>query len=440
MRQVALSILRRCGAHGPLVNRLNLFPDLPDLYEKLVATSKRNLSPIVRPNDAGGWVRLGFLNLERGNKNAAREAFQTALQYVPQGGASVVNSLARGLTEVGCWSEAARAAQCSIAIKADPNISMLLGDCLFNSARDGFLSAERPYRDALAGGNAAAQRGVGECLARKRDFDAARDAHDGFWRSWLESSESASMRERQANARKRGVPPIVLIAMQKSASEYIRENLMTVLDVPEIAVSIGTIPDDRAVPSALNQLALGGALCRSHMSGNNAAAIAEAGLQRLLLHVRDPRQVTVSWAHMMARISDHEFCYSAHMYDPPVANEYRHWPSDKQLAWAVEHYLPGQLTWLNGWVEAQDRGLGIQICVSTFEEFRRDQIAFFDNLVGYFDLPGVDASAFGVKNDASMRNFRRGEVGEWEELLTAEQKQSIKARLAPLAERFGWPV
>jgi hypothetical protein len=64
---------------------------------------------------------------------------------------------------------------------------------------------------------------------------------------------------------------------------------------------------------------------RTHASGDNARTLADAGLDRMLLHVRDPRQVTISCVHMMQRITTQEFIYASHMYDPPIPETYRRW-------------------------------------------------------------------------------------------------------------------
>jgi hypothetical protein len=170
-----------------------------------------------------------------------------------------------------------------------------------------------------------------------------RVTHDFWFSQWSQSNQSVELRQRQAAKKARRVPAITFVAMQKSASEYIRSNLIAALDVPEISVSVGTVPVDRAIPSALHQLAQGGALCRTHVSGDNVQALADAGLDRMLLHVRDPRQVTISWVHMMQRITTQEFVYASHMYDPPIPETYRRWTFDQQLVWAIENYLPGQL-------------------------------------------------------------------------------------------------
>jgi hypothetical protein len=391
------------------------------------------------PSDADPWVTLGHLNLRLERPVQAEEAFREALSRQPAT-PGVLDSLAHGLAQVGCWREAVQAAEASLRERDDPAMAVFLGDCLMNSAATGYREAEPAYRRAAEAGSAAAQRGLGECFARSGKLNEARDAHEAWFQHWIKSSQSSDLRSRQDAARARGVPPIAMVAMQKSASEYIRANLLQALGLPEIAVGVGTVPRDRAVRPALRQLATGGALCRTHMSGDNAAAMAQAGIARMLLHVRDPRQVTVSWAHMMRRITDHEFIYAAGMYTPAVPDAYRDWSFEEQFAWAVENYLPGQLDWLEGWVRALDAGLPLRICITTFEQFRDDQDAFYRRVLEFFEAPLADAGVLQSRTAEAMRNFRSGRTSEWRRLFTSAQKSAIEARVAPLAERFGWAL
>jgi tetratricopeptide (TPR) repeat protein len=414
--------------------------------EELAAerTQVRELQDRLAPLSAGPqysdpWVMLGHLSLQLERPERAAEAFQEAVKRTPQG-TGVLALLAGGLARLGRWQEAAQVAQRSLEAQPGPEVAVLLGDCLLNSASTGYVAAEPAYRAAVTASSADAQRGLGECLARKREFDAARDVHDLWFQHWIESDQTAELRQRQAAAQARGLPPIAFVAMQKSASEYIRANLLEAFDLPEIPVSIGTIPVDRAVPSALRQLARGGALCRSHMSGDNARALADAGLDRLLLHVRDPRQVTVSWVLMMRRITEQEFVYSSAMYDPPVPDVYRSWAFEHQLAWGIENYLPGQLDWLQSWVDTLDGNLPLRICVTTFEQFRKDQAAFYRRVLEFFAAPVTDSEALNRRTAEAMRNFRRGSTSEWKDLFTAGQRRALEPRLAPLAKRFGWEL
>jgi hypothetical protein len=232
----------------------------------------------------------------------------------------------------------------------------------------------------------------------------------------------------------------MLVAMLKSASEFIRENLMRALDAPEMYINIGTVPRDKAVPSAVRQLAEGGAVSRSHLSGDNLSALVANGIDRLILHVRDPRQVTISWTHMIRRLSSDEFRYAAYMYDPPLPEEFRNWELQRQLDWAVQNFLPGQLEWLEGWTAALDNGPAIPVTVSKFEEFRQDQDAFFRKISNFYGISEIHLPKLSEQSAAAMRNFRSGQVDEWRAVLRPEQISSFRSRFEPLAERFGWEL
>jgi Sulfotransferase domain len=226
--------------------------------------------------------------------------------------------------------------------------------------------------------------------------------------------------------------------MMKSASEFIRENLICALDAPEIEISIGTVPRDRITPSAVQQIAKGGAVSRSHTSADNLAELIANGVERLVLHVRDPRQVTVAWVHHVRRYSDAEFRNFSQRYNPPVPAEIRQWDFSRQIDWAVDNYMPGQLQWLEDWVAALDKSPPITVMVSTFEEFLQSPSALFCRISDFFGVPEIQVPNLDEQSPAAMRNFRLGRVDEWRDVLTPRQMDSCKTRVEPLARRFGW--
>jgi hypothetical protein len=233
-------------------------------------------------------------------------------------------------------------------------------------------------------------------------------------------------------------PPILLIAMQKSASEYIRDTLLRALDIPLIYATVGTVPRDRFVPSALRQLALGGALCRTHADAGDVSAIIGAGIDRIVVHVRDPRQVTISWTHMMRRLAPVEFNYSAPMYDPPVPERFPEWPFEQQLAWSFSQYFPEQVNWLDGWVSAIEAGCSLNILLSSYDEFHRDQQRYFQRLLDHLEISDRRSSELRPQTPADTRNFRAGDPAEWKQILSPEMRRGLWPHMARFERRFGW--
>jgi Sulfotransferase domain len=302
------------------------------------------------------------------------------------------------------------------------------------------VDAERAFRTAIshAPDSFEAFLGLSECLARRQRLAEALAARERWFRSWLEDADSDDMRHRQEAACRRKIPAIMFVAMMKSASEFIRENIIHALDVPEIGLSIGTVPRDKVVPSAVRQLVKGGAIARSHMSADNLPELIANGVERLILHVRDPRQVVVSWVHYMGQVSDAVFRWSASIYDPPVPLEFRDWGFRERLDWAVRNYMPGQLRWLEDWMFAVESGPPIPILVSKFEDFVRDQRAFFDGISDFFGVSEIPVPSLRRQSAAAMRNFRAGKIDEWRNVLTTSQLGIFTARVEPLAKYFGW--
>jgi hypothetical protein len=316
-----------------------------------------------------------------------------------------------------------------------------LGDLLFNRDRSGFLLAEHAYRLAVmsSADGYAAYRGLGECLARRGRLDEAAVAHDTWFSRWIAGDQTADMRAQQAAAIARGLPPILFIAMQKSASEFIRDSLMSVLEMPLIYASVGTVPADRFIPSALRQLAQGGALCRTHAGGVDDLAIAaNAGIDRAVVHLRDPRQVTLSWVQMMRRQSPAGLLYSAPMYNPPVPQDFPGWTFPEQLAWGLAHYLPGQVTWAARWAALVDGTPPLRILMTSYEDFRRDRMEYFRGMLDFLGIRGVDVTVFAAENRQAIRNFRSGRIDEWTSVLTQQQRAAAWRIIAPIAPRFGW--
>jgi len=312
-----------------------------------------------------------------------------------------------------------------------------LGRDRLDDAAEAFRAALRLDPKALD-----AHRWLGEIAARRGDLASAAAGHDSWFRRWVEEPAASPLRERQERAIGRGVPPILIAAMLKSASEYIREVLMNLLDVPELHVSVGAVPIDAVIPSAATWLARGGALCRTHMDGSpaNLEALLRAGLRRGVVHLRDPRQATLSWIHMIGRSDDADFTYSAQMYRPSIPIEFRAWTRAEQLDWAVDHYLPGQVGWVESWIGRIDNSDELSLLVTSYELFRRDPVRFFAEVLAHFGVDVDEArvlAAMPVRE--STRNFRAGDPDEWRRVFTPAQiERALRMIPVALRHRFGW--
>ena len=92
-----------------------------------------------------------------------------------------------------------------------------------------------------------AYRLIGESLARQGNLRAAVAAYD----KWARLHYHSALEDigRQQIAIGKGVPPVYIVAMQKSASEYLRWVLTEALLAPSFYPSSGTFPHDMLVPN-----------------------------------------------------------------------------------------------------------------------------------------------------------------------------------------------
>jgi hypothetical protein len=302
------------------------------------------------------------------------------------------------------------------------------------------VDAEQAFRTAIAHSPDffEAFLGLSECLARQHRLPEAQAARELWFRRWIEDAVSYDLRRRQEAACRRQIPAIMFVAMMKSASGFIHDNIMRALDVPEIGLSAGTVPRDKVMPSAVRQLVKGGAIASSHMSADNLPVLIANGVERLMLHFRDPRQVIVSWVHYMTGISDAEYRWSLSIFDPSVPLEFRDWGFQQRLDWAVRNYMPGQLQWLEDWMFAVYSGPPIPILVSKFEDFALDPRSFFDRISHFFGNSAIRECPLRWQSAAAMRNFRSGKLDEWRDVLTPSQISTFESRVEPLAKHFGW--
>jgi Flp pilus assembly protein TadD len=283
-------------------------------------------------------------------------------------------------------------------------------------------------------------RTLGAAQAQLGRLEEARDAYE---RAAATEPLSADLMDAQKVACERGVPPIVLVAAQKSASEYIRDVLLRALDVRLCYPDLGTHPRNRLIPTAARQMARGGLLARLHLDGSpeNLDALRHAGIERVFVHLRDPRQTTLSWVHHLNRIPQAQFDRFRNYYLPAVPAAFRGWQLAVQLQWATEHYFPAAAEVVRGWLAAPATS-GLRIEISCFERFAEDPAGYLRRMLEFYGCPDVRLDEALSAIDARARpNFRLGHKDEWRTVLTPAQQRFMNRLVEPdWTARMGWPA
>ena len=252
-------------------------------------------------------------------------------------------------------------------------------------------------------------------------------------------ADPAEFERMRQQGREKRLPAVLVNTLPKTASESIWNKLARGLGAAQCHVSIGLFPDCCAVPSRVNQLAEGGASAKEHLpaSAHNLATLAAAGIQRFVMHVRDPRQATLSWAHFVKDdVGQRPLGPLWRKIVPPA--EVLACPMNEQLDWHIAHYLPRVVQYIGDWLAiADDPNNGVEIAFLTFEAFKRDPEDYYGRVL---DFLGIDRDAFEIGAEAEIIHLRKGKTDEWRGVFKPIQRDRAWDKIPrEMAERLGWP-
>jgi tetratricopeptide (TPR) repeat protein len=363
----------------------------------------------LRPNDLFMFARQ---RLAEGERDLAREAFEKVVQMAPQH--------FQALTLLG-------------------SLSYQVGDD---------LQAEAYVDRAIELTQAAAARrprdmGLRASLANLLTTRGRREEAEQIVREvdlpiYPVRSTQEEFEARIADATARGLPSILINTVPKSASESIWNRLAEGLGLAQGHISVFLYPDCSVVPSRAAFAARGGLIAKEHLraSEHNLSILAEHDFRRIVFHLRDPRQVIVSWAHFVR--DDVSMRLMGPLWRkvvPPHAVLTADLPT--LLDWCIDHFLPQLLEFVDGWRKvAADDASPFQVRFLSFERFLDDPQGYFDETLAFLE---IDPARFRAEAETESVHLRKGEKEEWRAVLSKDQKaRAWKQIPAELAEEQGW--
>ncbi|MCG8360631.1 MAG: tetratricopeptide repeat protein [Kiloniellales bacterium] len=236
----------------------------------------------------------------------------------------------------------------------------------------------------------------------------------------------------------RGLPTMVINTVPKSASESIWNQLAEGLGLGQCHLSLGLYPDCCLIPARVHSAAEGGLVVKEHIRAtpHNVGQLAQEGLNRLVFHVRDPRQATLSWAHFVHDDVSMRLMGPVWRKIVPSADTLRADLSGL-IDWCIEQYLPLLIEFMAGWIELErDSSSPLDLLFLTFEKFRTEPDAYFGEILRFYD---IDPKLFASDAQADVVHLRKGLLDEWREVFSPDQ-QARAWSLIPkdMATAFGW--
>lgn len=250
------------------------------------------------------------------------------------------------------------------------------------------------------------------------------------------------VRQLQEQLERVRLPPMLITTMPKSGTHYISKLFTQGLFIESRIVSHKYFPYDVIRQPELRVFAQGSMVSQDHFGASkiNLVHIAKH-VDRMVVHVRDPRQAMLSYVHFLAtpqfRRTEEEtrlFIY------PPMPDDFYQLDLEARIDWAIENWLPLLVEWTEEWVaaaEALDRPL---IKFTRYEDLVADRARFVRDVLQFFGIPVERYYPPRIEQDEEIL-FRRGEVAEWVTTFTPKQAAAATAKIpSALASRFEWAL
>ena len=218
------------------------------------------------------------------------------------------------------------------------------------------------------------------------------------------------LRDRQLAAIKRGLPPILMACMPRSASATLAYTLARAVDIPVVHISAGNFPDRYLVPSWLNMFLEGGAITQDHFAANdfNLGVLQGRGPRDIFVLIRDPRAAARSQVHHLARGRD---------------------DGGNQLARRIERQCTENfMPWLQAWIDcANDDTLPLRIHWLTYREVCRDPGAILRKISGILgaDNKAIAAFAYSHSLQEERMHFVDGNDQAWQRDVSSATRNAL---------------
>ena len=236
----------------------------------------------------------------------------------------------------------------------------------------------------------------------------------------------------------RDLPAMAISTIPKSASESIWNQLAEGLGLAQCYLSLGLFPDCCLVPARVAEAARGGVIAKDHIAptAHNLRALRQAGVDRVIVHYRDPRQAALSWVHFARDdINQRLMAPLWRKIVPPAGVLSR--DLGAQIDWCIENYLPLLIGFLADWRKVDaDPDRPVSVLFLSFELFRAEPARYFERALEFYRVP---PERFAAEAEAEVVHLRKGQTDEWRGVFTEAQRKRA-GELIPddMAEAFGW--
>jgi hypothetical protein len=247
-------------------------------------------------------------------------------------------------------------------------------------------------------------------------------------------------------------PSIFLCALPKSGSLYLARNIAANLSIRRFTPGHEVfLLEDTLHIDKFDEFIQGGCISHSHIPAIpfNCEFVDQC-LDRMVLHIRDPRQALLSYFNYMEPRMNHENSDAPAVADSAYGIIWKfqkkiyakeNWfylSTNQKITVLIDSLYVDLLKWLTGWLKAIAEFKRTKVLITDHHELVRDDKALFYKVLKFYDVPSEHFAYKAIEKSAE-NNFRLGSINEWRGVFDAKQQKKVTDMIPQeWRERFGW--
>ena len=232
---------------------------------------------------------------------------------------------------------------------------------------------------------------------------------------------------------------VLITTMPKAGTYYLSRMFSEGLGLRPLIVSNQYFPEDTIYQPRLREFFRGGYVSQDHFPATpiNMAHLGHL-TEKIVVHVRDPRQATLSYIHFLDdEMFQSNLAETNKLIFPTLPQDFFERDFSGRLNWGVDHWMPELIAWVEQWMVA-DQTSTVRVHFTRYEDMVEDREAFTAGILEFLDIPESRFSQVELELNAEV-HFRKGETDEWRGVFTEQQSARANGFIHPaLAEKFSW--
>jgi len=216
--------------------------------------------------------------------------------------------------------------------------------------------------------------------------------------------EAMELHLKQRAAAERGMVSLFITSLPKSGSASLTQSLGDFMDAPILRLSLGRVPHYTLVQSWADRVKQGGMVTHDHFTAtpHNLAVMKKAGIERIVVQIRDPRASTLS----MLQMKSNQF------NDPKIMKELK-------IAYR-EVFLP-HVEWISRWLEAEKTCPWLTIQWVKYRDFAEQPREVLASLLAPYDhvsqMREIKEKIERGEGEMVQANFHAGNDDRWRKII-----------------------